>query len=98
MSESSNIKKHVARNAWNKVFELLGGEDHLLAWAKDHPTEYYKIFAKLAPPIKEDKGLIETHDQFIKMIMAEEQRLLAEQGKPIKLIDVPVDVQDMNVT
>lgn len=31
------------------VFEDLGGEKHLLGWAKKNPTEFYKIATRLIP-------------------------------------------------
>jgi hypothetical protein len=88
MSDSVNVKKQTARNAWNQVFINIGGLEHLEEWAIEHPTEFYKIFAKLAPPIKEDKDHNQTHDSFIKMLMVEESRKLKQENKPIKLIDV----------
>jgi hypothetical protein len=77
LSETSNVKKQVARNAWNMVFEKLGGIDGLYQWAIDgNMTEFYRILAKLAPPIKDDKDTQTTHDAFIKMIMSEEHKQL----------------------
>lgn len=94
MSESPNVKKQVARNAWNEVFQKLGGIEHLLTWAEEHQSEFYKIFAKLAPPIKEDKSDNDTHDAFIKRLMSEEYKQLKEVNQPIKLIDVVCDVSN----
>lgn len=37
------------REAVLTVFGDLGGEAHLLKWAKDNPTEFYKIAARLIP-------------------------------------------------
>ncbi len=94
MSESPKKKKQYCRDAWNEVFDKLGGVDHLMQWAIEHPSEYYKIMAKLAPPIKEDKGVNETHDAFIKMIMREQEQQLKELDKPVKLIDVTINDDD----
>ncbi len=91
MSESPKKKKQYCRDAWNEVFDKLGGVEHLMQWAIEHPSEYYKIMAKLAPPIKEDKGVNETHDAFIKMIMREQEQQLKELDKPVKLIDVTIN-------
>lgn len=32
-----------------EAFHQLGGIDALVTWAKDEPTEFYKLFAKLLP-------------------------------------------------
>lgn len=37
------------REAVLSVFGKLGGEQHLLQWAKSEPTEFYKIAARLIP-------------------------------------------------
>lgn len=37
------------REAVLSVFGQLGGEQHLLKWAKEEPTEFYKIAARLIP-------------------------------------------------
>jgi hypothetical protein len=93
LSESSNVKKQVARNAWNAVFEKLGGIDGLYEWAIDgNMTEFYRILAKLAPPIKDDKDTQTTHDAFIKMIMSEEHKQLKEINQPVKLLDVSATI------
>jgi hypothetical protein len=97
MDESVNVKKQVARNAWNQVFENIGGISHLQEWAIGNPTEFYRIFSKLAPPMKDDsKGKEITHDKFIKMLMNEEQDKQKQLNKPIDLIDI--DTDDVNIT
>jgi hypothetical protein len=95
MSDTPNVKKQVARNAWNEVFNKLGGIDGLYRWAIDgNLSEFYKILAKLAPPIKEDKEGQATHDAFIKMIMAEEHKQLKEVNRPVRLLDVDATIND----
>jgi hypothetical protein len=95
MSDTVNVKKQVARNAWNEVFHKLGGVDRLMSWANDgNLSEFYKILAKLAPPLKEDKDTQATHDAFIKMIMAEEHKQLKEVNKPVMLLDVDAKISD----
>jgi hypothetical protein len=92
---SSKIKKQVCRDAWNEVFDRLGGIESLLQWANDgNMTEFYKIFAKLAPPIKDDKDTQTTHDAFIKMIMSEEHKQLKEINQPVKLLDVSAQISE----
>jgi hypothetical protein len=95
MSDTPNVKKQVARNAWNAVFDKLGGIEGLYNWAIDgNLSEFYKILAKLAPPIKEDKEGQATHDAFIKMIMAEEHKQLKEVNRPVKLLDVSAKINN----
>jgi hypothetical protein len=37
------------REAVLSVFGSMGGEKHLLTWARQNPTEFYKIAARLIP-------------------------------------------------
>lgn len=37
------------RDNFAQTFEALGGVEALTAWAEQHPTEFYKLFAKLMP-------------------------------------------------
>lgn len=32
------------------TFDSLGGPAHLLTWAKKHPGDFYRIFARMTPP------------------------------------------------
>lgn len=47
---SPNRLTRTFREAMGLVFDRLGGEKHLLAWAKKYPTEYYRIKARMVPP------------------------------------------------
>jgi hypothetical protein len=47
---STNRTTRAFREAVAHVFDELGGERHLLAWAKKHATEYYRIYARMVPP------------------------------------------------
>ena len=38
------------KEAMLAAFADLGGAAHLLAWAKKHPGEFYRIFARMTPP------------------------------------------------
>ena len=33
-----------------RVFADLGGHTHLLTWAKEHPSDFYRLMARLTPP------------------------------------------------
>ena len=37
------------REGLETVFHALGGADHMTAWAKENPTEFYKLLSKLIP-------------------------------------------------
>lgn len=54
--EGSGIKKgqthtitKMFKQAVLNVFHDIGGEEHLAKWAKQQPTEFYKIAARLIP-------------------------------------------------
>ena len=35
--------------AFQSAFEMVGGIQRLAIWANDHPTEFYKLYARLLP-------------------------------------------------
>ncbi len=69
------------------------GKSHMLQWASDNPTEFYKLYAKLAPPIKIDSHK-DNHESFIMLMMQEEKLRQKQLGKPQKLIDVDINTID----
>jgi hypothetical protein len=38
------------KQAMLRVFDELGGAEHLKTWAEQNQTEFYRIFARLTPP------------------------------------------------
>jgi hypothetical protein len=38
------------REAMLAAFDELGGAAHLTQWARENPSDYYRIFARMAPP------------------------------------------------
>lgn len=38
-----------AKAAMRAAFDGMGGEDALISWGKDQPTEFYKLWSKLIP-------------------------------------------------
>ena len=44
------------REAVQVVYQRLGGHEAFLQWAKDNPTEFYRIAARLIPTEIRDKG------------------------------------------
>jgi len=47
--------QHVIHGIFGRVFEAIGGEEHLEDWARENPTAFYQHFVKMAPaPQKQD--------------------------------------------
>lgn len=44
-----NLVTRAAKEAFEVAFTQLGSVDALVSWARDNPTEYYKLYAKLIP-------------------------------------------------
>ena len=42
-------KSHPIHNEFAKAFDNLGATTHLTDWAQQHPTDFYKLFARMAP-------------------------------------------------
>ena len=96
ISMNGKERKQLQRDAFDRVFDEIGGIEHLKAYALENPKDFYKLWVKLAPNIKEDKGLQQqTHEAFIRMCQAEEQKMLGAIDKPIKLIDVDIHTIDI---
>lgn len=45
-----------AREAFQMAFDGLGGPEHLQKWAKENPTEFYKLYGRLIPVDVNAKG------------------------------------------
>jgi hypothetical protein len=45
----ANRRKAQVVDALNDAFELIGGAPRLALWADTNPTEFYRIWSKLAP-------------------------------------------------
>ena len=46
---SSAFSRKQIVGAFHDAFELIGGVPRLAAWAHTHPTEFYKLYARLLP-------------------------------------------------
>ena len=55
--ESSGGQK--ISSAFRDAFELIGGVPRLAVWADTHPTDFYKLAARMIPP---EMGSSVTHD------------------------------------
>ena len=38
-----------AKTAFQMAFDGVGGAEALIAWARDNPTDFYKLYSKLIP-------------------------------------------------
>jgi len=47
---SQNVVTRSLKEAMLATFSVLGGQTHLLGWAKKHPGDFYRIFARMTPP------------------------------------------------
>lgn len=46
-------QQHPIHEEFNKAYQNLGGVVGLTDWAEDNPTQFYRLFAKMAPQPKE---------------------------------------------
>jgi len=46
---SNQLKRQQVVDAFLDSFQLIGGTPRLALWADENPTEFYRLFAKLAP-------------------------------------------------
>jgi UV DNA damage repair endonuclease len=46
---SLNRYTNTVKDSVLEAFEKLGGVKHMVAWAKKHPTDFYRIASKLIP-------------------------------------------------
>ena len=56
---SPSLKREQVVNAFLDAFELIGGTPRLAIWGDENPTEFYKLWSKLAPRQIEQET---THD------------------------------------
>ncbi len=64
--------------------EPLTGHQAMLNWAREHPTEFYRLYGKMIPATAELTG--DVHEDFLDELILEEE---------VKLIDVSADVVDV---
>lgn len=56
ISVPREIKRQRVVNAFHDAFELIGGVPRLAHWADDHPTDFYKLYARMIPVEAAQKG------------------------------------------
>ena len=49
--KNKEFKRQQVIDAFQHSFELIGGIPRLAAWAHHNPTEFFKLYSKLLPPI-----------------------------------------------
>jgi hypothetical protein len=49
ISVPRELKRQRVVNAFHDAFELIGGVPRLALWADQHPTDFFKLYARLLP-------------------------------------------------
>lgn len=55
-------KNGTAKANFLKVFDDLGGTKFMMTWAKEHPTEFFKIYGRLIPAQVDIEANVRTCD------------------------------------
>ena len=84
-----NESTRITREVFNLAFTELGGVQRLVEWAEkdDNLKHFYTLFAKVLPKEIKTEDQNRTHEQFIELMMMDEERKKLEEGKPAMLID-----------
>lgn len=56
ISVPRELKRQRVVNAFQDAFELIGGVPRLALWADTHPTDFFKLYARLLPVEASQKG------------------------------------------
>ncbi len=91
---SKNRITNDVRQCFHKVYENMGnhivdettgipltGDEAMLLWARDNPTEFYRLYGKMIPQTAELGG--DLHEDFVDDLIFEE-----EQPKLVEAVDV----------
>ncbi len=84
------------RQAFHKVYDEMGenikvdgkpmtGHEAFLGWARDNPTEFYRLYGKMIPATAELTGDI--HENFVDELVFEEEQLNLVEGQA-NVVDV----------
>ena len=83
-----------ARAAFAECFEELGGVMGLSAWAKDNPTDFYKLYARLIPSQHEitgaDGGALALESRYAHLSDEDLDREIAERVAKLGITVAPV--------
>lgn len=63
---SADVKRTQVVNAFLDAFQLIGGTPRLALWGHENPTEFYRLWSKLAPrqleqEMKHEGGMVIKH-------------------------------------
>ena len=63
---SPDLKRSQVVNAFQDAFQLIGGTPRLAIWGHENPTEFYRLWSKLAPrqveaEMKHEGGVVVKH-------------------------------------
>ena len=66
ISVPRELKRQRVVNAFQDAFELIGGVPRLAHWADSHPTDFFKLYARLLPAeaskkVTHDGGVVIKH-------------------------------------
>lgn len=56
ISVPREVKRQRVVNAFHDAFELIGGVPRLAHWADSHPTDFFKLYARLLPAEASKQG------------------------------------------
>jgi hypothetical protein len=84
------------RSAFHKVYNEMGenihvdgrpmtGHEAFLSWARDNPTEFYRLYGKMIPATAELTG--DVHEDFVDNLIFEEEQLNLVEGQA-NVVDV----------
>jgi len=79
------------REKFGECFDRMGGVEALFEWAKDNKKSFYSMYAKMVTKEIKTEDKNKSHDQFVKWIQEQEAEELEGKGKPLMLIDSPVE-------
>ncbi len=74
------------KEAFDVAFQGIGGAKALTEWAQSHKSNFFKIYASMHPR-KLQATVENSHENFVKWIQAEEEKLRLEEGTPTKMIE-----------
>ena len=67
LSVPRDVRRQRVVSAFHDAFELIGGVPRLAHWGDSHPTDFFKLYARLLPA---EAGQHITHDGEIRVIHA----------------------------
>jgi len=65
ISVPRDVKRKRVVSAFHDAFEMIGGVPRLAHWADDHPTDFYKLYARILPG---EVGQHVSHDGEIRVL------------------------------